>query len=535
MQNLLKGIAQESLSRKNSQLPDLPKEVVEALAHQINVEDVSNFQSIANAYWGMLNDLHENNPSEYNNEIETQVAAGPKAIHDFLITPLEGIFVHTQAMTKELQGLNTMKTFSLFVNICGHGSMQKPRVSRTGQKVDDVKMFERIQGDLDIPLLISPHIRNVSDSESILDVVFHPICILLSKSSHFVRDQLVDLALVWIEKEHPTITFKKLNNVEIKEGYKYSLKNKVTAFPIRKPAAQPNTETKSDTQNENDSFIIESPSGLIQYLKSEKEPSNKELLIEPVPQTKMPLIRSIDQPVPCSFKKGFLNRKDCPNQKPLYIENEKSRHGQSESFFDKCKIVDLKAVKAKLNSDDVSDMNSDDGSDKSRTFDYELEKLCRDLDSDSISSNLGQRDTNEIFLSKLREMNEQLQSPPSEPEDVLPSLTNKAEGVIDSTHHLDDFVTTIKKEQKNNNEVVEVTFLNSARFPDKMKMSHIQLNLSDSSIDIQVQQKTVFTIPLENKRVDLSDFRAKFIRKRRCLSISMPPNSIHSCKELQTI
>jgi len=527
MQNLLQGIRQESLSRKNAKLPDLPKEIIEALAHQINIEDVSNFQSIANAYWGMLNDLHENNPCEYNNEIETQVAAGPKAIHDFLITPLEGIVVHTQAMKKELQGLNTMKTFSLFVNICGHGSMQKPRVSRTGQKVDDVMMFERIQGDLDIPLLISPHIRNVSDSESILDVVFHPICILLSKSSHFVRDQLVDLALVWIEKEHPTLTFKKLNKVEIKEGYKYSSRNKVTAFPIRKPAAQLNTKTKSDTQNENGSSIIESPSGLIQYLKSEKEPSNKEPLIEPEPQTKTPLIRTIDQSVPSSLKKGFLNRKECPNQKSPHRENEKSRHGQSASFFDKCKFVDLMAVKTKF--------NSDDGSELSGTFDHELEKLCRDLDSDSVSSSLGQHDTNEVFLSKLREMNEQLQSPTSEPGDALPSFTNKAEEIIDSTNHLDDFVATIKKEQKNNNEVVEVTFLNSARFPDKMKMSHIQLNLFDSSIDIQVQQKTVFTIPLQNKRVDLNGFRAKFIRKRRCLSISMPPNSMHLCKELQTI
>ena len=192
---------------KNAKPSGLPKEVAQ-MAKQMGI-DMSEMGGQAENMWSMLNDMHANDPEEYDEFIQKTMEDEKKENEEKdkmgkTFKPNADFVVKVQMMKSN--GIN-IKTASgvkasgkLFVNFCQHEAIQRPLGTDGKPVVEDRPHLDGLQ----IPLVVSP-LRKCSDGKgedvAAVDVVLNPFCLRKCKENNVFRAQIVELGLNWVQQE----------------------------------------------------------------------------------------------------------------------------------------------------------------------------------------------------------------------------------------------------------------------------------------------------------------------------------------------
>lgn len=346
---------------------------MKSIAKQMGV-DPKHLGKEAENMWQMLEDLSTNDPAAYREFIQKQLKEGPPpAPSTPSFTPTPGFVVKISTDTGR----------KFFVNVCWHQALDLPKTSQ-GRNVPENARDLPSTSNLQIPLAVGKprELRDQNNTECwAVDAAFHP---WVSKRTEFdsgFKQQVVNLALIWVEKEL-NIKLKHPGKL-IRSKYKGGAGQAAVPFPV--PSPEPQEPPKEQVAAAN---ILQNPSALLKQLSQpiEEKPAEISLPTKPVAKKKKPLIEEIPPKKSNVVKKGFLNTSAV---KSLYPKgsSEGSKPSAYAKLMDRSKVVDMshlsredtqKAMEQHASGPEKKQVEEDHG-------DFEFEQLCAASEPDLIT------------------------------------------------------------------------------------------------------------------------------------------------------
>jgi hypothetical protein len=194
----------------------LPREVY-AFAKSMGL-DLKDLEPEAQDIWKMLTDMQQKNPTEYEQFVQSTIAenkdviqtsAADKSKHTDdngrkMIRPMAGFAVVCRTKGGDgvkVRDLSSCQGKVLYVNICSHIAVQKPK-DASGLVVDD-HHFVNTDG-MEIPMIIgSKRDEKTSSGEDVLavDVLVYPSVVNTAKYAAKFQEELIDLVVSCVESE----------------------------------------------------------------------------------------------------------------------------------------------------------------------------------------------------------------------------------------------------------------------------------------------------------------------------------------------
>lgn len=246
----------------------------------------------AQAVWGMLDNMAENDPVAYTSFIEQQLKNGPPSSEKAegsasdpneprFFTPQPG-FVVKCAMyhTVKLQQQET----KLFLNCCGHAAVDCPKNPHSGKDVPADTHAVPFTSNLQIPLAVGT-CRAVQDAQAI-DVVFHPWVMERCEWDATFKREVMKLAIEWVEQDAKVQLVSRVGKL-IKSRYKGGLvleSKTIRAAAFRIDPDQSQAKHKPDP--------LATPSDLLKQLSQERKSVSEHVSVDVSLATK-PAVTSI--------------------------------------------------------------------------------------------------------------------------------------------------------------------------------------------------------------------------------------------------
>ena len=301
----------------------------------------------AEGVWRMLEDLAENDPTGYQDFIQTTLQNGPpETTSSSSFIPSVGFVVKTN---------HRGNTTKFFLNVCAHAAVQLPTdvyhrpVLSPPDKVNT--------NNLQIPLAIGK--MRKEENIEIVDVVFNPWVLLKANMDATFKSEVVTLALHWTEEEFKPLKLTrpgKLIKSKYKGGKGVGIHVQAVPFVVKEEKdhhetkKKPEREQKRNQQEEATTSsssaskisTMSDPMALLRQLQETQEDvveqpyvgrGRRPLITEIIPETKMNTLP------PSAVQKGFLSN----TKKALYPTG--SCEGREASGYvklmSKSTIVDL--------------------------------------------------------------------------------------------------------------------------------------------------------------------------------------------------
>lgn len=239
----------------------------------------------AQAVWGMLDNMAENDPVAYTSFIERQLKNGPPSeakgskndpSEPRFFTPQPG-FVVKCAMhhTVKLQQQET----KLFINCCGHVAVDCPKNPHSGKDVPADTHAVPFTSNLQIPLAVGT-CRAVQDAQAI-DVVFHPWVMERCQWDATFKREIMKLAIEWVGQDAKMQLVSRVGKL-IKSRYKGGLvleDKAIRAAAFRIDLNQGQAKLKADP--------LATPSDLLKQLSQDRESESEHVTVDVALTTKM--------------------------------------------------------------------------------------------------------------------------------------------------------------------------------------------------------------------------------------------------------
>lgn len=371
------------------------------LASQMGV-DFTELGDQAEQMWTTLNDLHDTDPTAYQEFIRNQVETNKEFIQNKnRNSNTRKIFPNPGFMVKSAYVVGFE---DVFVNICHHEAMQYPSDPNGAHISSYTEMDSR---NLHIPLVVSPiRSRTISDKSktAIIDVIVHKWCIQKAKSSNVFREELIALATKSAMEDYNldvanNMTWEKLDQPKYKKLQHGDETDKHDVYPFEidfgknenKIEQKCTTDIRFSVKNKS----LDGPPALLQEGKNGDQ-FKITLPIEGTPQlnessSKKPLIQEINRLTSnkgnksnlTKDMKGFLLGSKAKRQS-LYDEKGSSGDGLNGTggsyvkLLSKCHVVDS----TKSSSSQVSTQNKR-GGDQSCIFEKEIHRKVENNGNDT--------------------------------------------------------------------------------------------------------------------------------------------------------
>ena len=218
----------------------------------------------------MLDNLYHSDPDEYRCFIKDQmenIASIKEGGEDVIwLTPREGFVIETHFTKNNLDHVTGNK--KMFINVCQHKAIDIPLDLKANIVHENAQQLY----NLDIPLVISPKIRDFKDKcgniDHTVDVLFNPWCIQKSVSNINFRSDLVKLSVNSVQED--------LNIVldcwkVIESSYKGGVK---CTNPYPFPITLPNNKKDNDREAKGNSIISDTNS-LLSAIVASKNTANE--------------------------------------------------------------------------------------------------------------------------------------------------------------------------------------------------------------------------------------------------------------------
>ena len=562
---------------KNQVPSSPPKCLLMKLATQLGVtlteSDWNDFEVEAKDMWNKLNYLHASDPKAYTEYIQRQAEEANKISQDhdkgqgeryftpnkgFAIEVSNGVTIYSNLIHDT--SLKNQSTSVLLVNVCQHQAVYKPTDCKTKKPVEDHAIHP--PSDIEVPLLVSSKLRQFDykhNQRVAIDVVFHPWCIEQALKSHIFRDQIIKLALEWINNEHSSIEIKMSDCLwSVIIGDTYIGGESVNQFQITSAMLKkkqngnvPNHDetnlltskgliayineafdTKSSdkaltfpgsAQSKSDSFLIEEmgsePNQSSGDLDEKQKVLIKEMGLEPNQSSgdldenqKIDTVVIKEQLKAGSnhdnhmLKKGFLKNLGTKRYQSLYDIKGSSGAGSGTGggfvkLLDRAHVVDKSSTERTDESNEVSLAEQD----LEGTFEYEFKRMCDLADPEFADTTATIPSDDEETLSKLASLSSIVSS--NEMEILNHQTTNTSSNSVAFT-----------KEQKA--DTIKIVF-DLKQLQTIQSMSDVELSLKDyNEIAIKTNCGKSSTIKLE-QNVHPGDISAQFFRYKKMLIVSV--------------
>lgn len=234
----------------------------------------------AQAVWGMLDNMAENDPVAYTAFIEQQLKNGPPSSEKVegstsdpneprFFTPQPGFVVKcTMYHTIKLQRHET----KLFLNCCGHAAVDCPKNPHSGKDVPADTHAVPFTSNLQIPIAVGT-CRAVQDAQAI-DVVFHPWVMERCQWDPTFKREVMKLAIEWVEQDAKVQLVSRVGKL-IKSRYKGGLVHEdktIRAAAFRIDPGQGQGKLKPDP--------LATPSDLLKQLSQERESESDQVSVD---------------------------------------------------------------------------------------------------------------------------------------------------------------------------------------------------------------------------------------------------------------
>ncbi|PIO35955.1 hypothetical protein AB205_0027880 [Aquarana catesbeiana] len=220
--------------------------------------------SQVNQFWSLLDDMAENSPDSYQTFIRRHMNEGK----DFMKPPEPFLCIQTKILLPEER--------LLFINICGWKRVPAP------------------QSDLDPVPLIAGKLQDTSE-ETVIDIAYSPVVLKGAESDRVEQDQLIRLAIKYIEKQHKVTLCHSYHIAPFRQkGNLQTLRNRLDGQQKKpnptkeKSQKAPNTSLLEQLKNISVSAEEkEKPSPHIQIMKESDPKPGKAGLIEVISSTEL--------------------------------------------------------------------------------------------------------------------------------------------------------------------------------------------------------------------------------------------------------